>query len=182
MNTTTLKSEIINQEIQDLINYSKSCIVSKNELDPNLAHTLDVMSEKVEKAISLKKKSDDPISLIYLRLVKKVIRKFYRANELLRELNNRNRLFEEIDTVSELDILLENLKNIVSINPKELNLKDLQADIKRIEDLEDQKKRILMTYLMSDWKKLESVLLLMKLGETYRDIADELFNISILVN
>ena len=39
-----------------------------------------------------------------------------------------------------------------------------------------------MTYLMTDWKNLEYVLSLMKLGETYRDIADDLLSITILKN
>ena len=77
---------------------------------------------------------------------------------------------------------MSNLQNFINVDPKELSIEEIQDDIKKIEDLEDQKKRILMTYLMSDWKNLESVLLLMKLGETYKDIADELYNISILVN
>ena len=180
MSTATLNSEFMNHEILELIEHSKDSIT--NRIDPNLKETLDKMDKEVKKSIELKKKSNDQISLMYLKLIKKVINMFYTANDLLKKLSSRDTNFEEIDTTTELDILLSNLTEIITAEPRELNLENLQADIKRIEDLEDQKKRILMTYLMSDWKNLESVLLLMKLGETYKDIADELYNISILVN
>lgn len=180
MNVSGLNSEIMNKEILDLIEHSKNCIAKK--VDPDLETTLSKMDRRVRKSIELKKNSGDQISLMYLKLVKKVINKFYTANDLLKKISSTDTYFEEIDTASELDILMSNLQNFINVDPKELSIEEIQDDIKKIEDLEDQKKRILMTYLMSDWKNLESVLLLMKLGETYKDIADELYNISILVN
>lgn len=180
MNVSSLNSEIMNQEILDLIEHSKNCIAKK--VDPDLETTLGKMDRRVRKSMEYKKNSGDQISLMYLKLVKKVINKFYTANDLLKKISSTDTYFEEIDTAYELDILMGNLQNIINVDPKELSIENLQADIKKIEDLEDQKKRILMTYLMSDWKNLESVLLVMKLGETYKDIADELYNISILVN
>ncbi len=90
--------------------------------------------------------------------------------------------FDELDTLTELDILLSHLKKIVNKSPKKINVKKLEADIEKIEKIEDQKVRVLMTYLMDDWKNLEYVLSLMKLGETYKDIADDLLSISLFKN
>lgn len=180
MNLISLNSEIMNEEVVELIEHSKNCIARK--VDPDLETTLKKMDKKVSKLIEVKKNSNDQITIVYLKLIKKVLNQFNVANGLLKKLSYTDTCFEEMDTSAELDILMRNLQNIINVEPKQISIEQLQSDIKNIEDLEDQKKRILMTYLMSDWKNLESVLLLMKLGETYKDIADELYNISILIN
>ncbi len=180
MNPVQVCSNIQNEEIENLINSSKNYINKK--IDPNLELTLDKMIKKVELALAESKENMGFESFVHLMLLKKVLNKFHKANDLLQKLRSNNIYFEEIDTISELDILLNNLKSILNTKAESIDTDKLEKDIETIEDLEDQKKRILMTYLMSDWKNMESVLDLMKLGETYRDIADELLNISMLKN
>ena len=77
-------SGLMNKEILDLIEHSKNCIAKK--VDPDLETTLSKMDRRVRKSIELKKNSGDQISLMYLKLVKKVINKFYTANDLLKKL------------------------------------------------------------------------------------------------
>jgi hypothetical protein len=174
-----IKSQDINQEFQHLIDSSKKSINKK--IDPNLEKTLKKLNKQIQAEIKNSKKNKDADSLIYLKLLKKVTKKFKKANNLLLTIKTDSK-FNEVDTLTELDILLSNLKKIVNKSPKKINVRKLEADIDKIEDIEDQKKRVLMTYLMTDWKNLDCVLQIMKLGEIYKDIADDLLSITLFKN
>jgi superfamily I DNA/RNA helicase len=180
LRTFDTQSQGINEEFEHLIDFSKKSINKK--IDPNLQKTLKKLNKKIQSEIKNSKENNDADSLIYLKLLKKVTKKFKKANNLLLALKQTDCKFDEIDTLTELDILLSNLKKIVNKSPKKINVRKLEADIEKIEEIEDQKKRVLMTYLMTDWKNLEYVLSLMKLGETYRDIADDLLSITLFKN
>ena len=63
---------------------------------------------------------------------------------------------------------------------KNLDPEKLERDYDYIEILEDQHKRVLMTYLMQDWKNMDEVLNLLKIGELYKNIAEKLVSLSLL--
>lgn len=176
MNSIDTQSLDMNQDFEHLIDYSKKSINS--DIDPDLSKTLKKLDKQIQSEIKAFKSKKPSELLIYFKFLKKVTKKFKKANNLL-EIIVADPRFNEVDTASELDILLSHLKKIVNKTPKKANFKKLEADIDKMEQIEDQKKRVLMTYLMTDWKNLEYVLNLMKLGEIYRDIADDLLSISI---
>lgn len=180
MKTFDIKTEDMDHEFENIIASSKKSLNKTS--NPNLDKTLSKLNKKIQNAIKYSKDKKDTETLIYLKLLKKVTKKFKKANNILKTIKQTDSNFDEIDTISELDILLNNLKKIVNKNPKKINVKKLEADIEKIEEIEDQKKRVLMTYLMCDWKNLEYVLGIMKLGETYKDIADDLLSITLFKN
>ncbi len=174
------ESQDLNQEFQHLIASCKKSINKK--VDPNLEKTLKKLNKQIQSEVKNSKEKKDRDTLIYLKFLAKVTKKFKKANNILKLLKKTDSNFDELDTLTELDILLSHLKKIVNKSPKKINVKKLEADIEKIEKIEDQKVRVLMTYLMDDWKNLEYVLSLMKLGETYKDIADDLLSISLFKN
>jgi len=64
----------------------------------------------------------------------------------------------------------------------EFDTKKLKMDLELVESIEDQHKRILLTYLMQDWKNIDEVLAMMKIGEIYKNILDHFIEISLLLN
>jgi uncharacterized protein Yka (UPF0111/DUF47 family) len=83
-----------------------------------------------------------------------------------------------------VDTIIGGIRSLIYfISDKEpINVDKLVSDLQTIEALEDQNKRILMTYLMQDWDNLNEVLVLMKIGEIYKTISGELVNTFLLMN
>jgi hypothetical protein len=83
-----------------------------------------------------------------------------------------------------LDILLPHIKILVeNENWRELlDTKKIEEDYAFIESLEDQHKRVMLTYLIQDWHNMDEVINLLKIGELYKNIAEKLVNLSFVSN
>ena len=83
-----------------------------------------------------------------------------------------------------LDIILPHIKTLVEYENWSTNLdtKKLEEDYAFIENLEDQHKRVLLSYLVEDWHNMDEVLNLLKIGEIYKNIAEKLISLSLLSN
>ena len=83
-----------------------------------------------------------------------------------------------------LDILLPHLKALAECDKwfEKLDTKKLEEDCAFIESLEDQHKRVLLTYVIQDWHNIDEVFNLLKIGEIYKNIAEKLVNLSLISN
>jgi hypothetical protein len=76
-----------------------------------------------------------------------------------------------------VDILLSDLRSLIYYDDKFASLEKLESDLKTIDSLQEQHRRVLITFLMQSWVNLKEVLILMKIGEIYKNIAEELVDI-----
>ena len=105
-------------------------------------------------------------------------------SELMDKMKSKKPLYEQIDTKQMLDILLPHIKVLVEYDNWSTNLdtQKLEKDCAFIEALEDQHKRVLLSYLVEDWHNMDEVLNLLKIGEIYKNIAEKLVSLSLLSN
>ncbi|HSE83062.1 MAG TPA: hypothetical protein VLB01_00775 [Thermodesulfobacteriota bacterium] len=176
---------LIEKEFENLILTSKLYITSREKEELSiLQNNIDVLQIEMDKIMGQTEEKFDPNILMVLNRLNKVISKFQTAVQLLENIKSEKPLYPQLDVRRMLDMLLENIRSLIYTysNVQSINVDKLEADLQTIESLEEQNKRILITYLMQDWKNLKEVLTLIKIGEIYKDIAEKLVDISILMN
>ena len=176
---------LIESKFETLIPKSKSYIKTRDESElVSLKDDIANLENKVNDALENIKNGNDANYLTSLKLMLSIIHKFTYSVQLMENLKSKKPLCEEFDTKQMLDILLPNIKYLVEYDnwSKNLDTKKLEEDYAFIESLEDQHKRVLLTYLIQDWHSMDEVLNLLKIGEIYKSIAEKLVSLSLLSN
>jgi len=185
MKTETSDRLLIESKFETLISKSKSYIKTRNESELiSLRDDTANLKLKVIAALDNIQNGHDANYLISLKLMLSIIHKFTCSIELMENMKSKKPLCEELDTKQMLDILLPHIKCLVEYEnwSENLDTKKLEEDYAFIESLEDQHKRVLMTYLIQDWHNMDEVLNLLKIGEIYKNIAEKLVSLSLLSN
>ena len=173
----------IENEFESFVSKSKSYIDTRDreELD-SLKTEIDELSRKLSAAFEDSRQSGDVNYVAALKLMSAIINKFNDSVDLMENLQTGKPLLQEFDTRRMLDVILPNIKCLVEYDNwrDSLDPEKLEKDCMYVELLEDQHKRILLTYLMQDWKNMEEVLNLIKIGELYKNIAEKLVSLSLL--
>jgi len=178
MATETTDRLLIETNFENLVKKSKKYIKSRNENElVALKSDVEKLRERVNIALDTISSGHDANYLTTLKLTLSIIQKFTCSVELMENLKSKQPLCEEFDTKQMLDILLPNIKSVIDCDNWAENL---ERDYAFIESLEDQHKRILLSYLIQDWRNMDEVLTLLKIGEIYKNIAEKLVNLSLL--
>ncbi len=183
MRTDTLDRENIESKIETLVIKSKDYIDTRDESElTTLRNDLIHLKLKIETAIE--NDGHNLANIIVLKLLLSVIHKFTYSVKLMENLKSKTPLWREFDTTKMLDVLLPHLKALTKGEKwfENLDSRKLQEDYAFIESLDDQHKRILLTYLIQDWHNIDEVYNLLKIGETYNNIAEKLVSLSIVSN
>ena len=183
MESTTMNRPEIENEFESFVSKSKSFIDSRNlqELG-SIKEEIETLSQKLNEALEQSQQGGDVNYMASVKLMTSIIRKFNDSVKLMENLKSEKPLLLEFDTKQMLDVLLPNIKCLVEYENwcDNLDPEKLERDHHYIELLEDQHKRILLTYLMQDWKNMDEVLNLIKIGELYKNIAEKLVSLSLL--
>ncbi len=185
METTTSDRRLIETKFETLISKSKSYIKSRNEKELiSLREDIENLKEKVHAGLDNKTNVHNINYLTSLKLMLSILQKFTCSVELMENMKSKKPLYEQLDTKQMLDILLPNIKCLIEYDnwSENLNTQKLEQDYEFIESLEDQHKRVLLTYLIQDWHNMDEVLKLLKIGEIYKNIAEKLVSLSIIAN
>lgn len=182
----TMERLLIESRFETLISKSKSYIKTrdKNELI-SLKEDTENLKLKVNEALeNIPNGNDVKNYLISLKLMLSIIQKFTCSLQLMDNLKSKKPLCEEFDTKQMLDILLPHIRSLAEYENWSTNLdtKKLEEDCAFIEALEDQHKRVLLSYLIQDWHNMDEVINLLKIGEIYKNIAEKLVSLSLLSN
>jgi hypothetical protein len=102
----------------------------------------------------------------------------------MENLKSKKPMCIDFDTKQMLDVLLPHIRILVENENwrEKLDTKKLEDDYAYIESLEDQHKRVMLTYLIQDWHNIDEVINLLKIGELYKNIAEKLVSLSIVSN
>jgi len=185
METEASERLLIESKFETLISKSQIYIKTRNESELiSLRDDIGDIKDKVNSALNNIKSGQDANYLTSLKLMLSIINKFTCSVELMENLKSKKPLCEEFDTKRMLDTLLPNIKCLVEYDnwSENLDTKKLEEDYAFIESLEDQHKRVLLTYLIQDWHNMDEVLNLLKIGEIYKNIAEKLVSLSLLSN
>lgn len=183
MKDVTIDMALIEKEFENLILTSKLYINSREKEELSiLKNNIDVLKLEMDEIMSQSEEKLDSSTLMALNKLNKIVSKFQTTVQLLENIKSEKPLYEQLDVRRMLDMLLENIRSLIYGSDQSVNIEKLEADLQTIESLEEQNKRILITYLMQDWKNLKEVLTLIKIGETYKDIAEKIVDVSILMN
>lgn len=185
MATDTTDRLLIETRFETLISKSKNYIKTRNENELlSLRDDIDNLKHRVNVALESIKEGHDANYLASLKLTLSIIQKFTCSVELMENMKSKKPLCEEFDTKQMLDILLPNIKSVIEYDnwSNNLDTKKLERDFAFIESLEDQHKRVLLSYLIQDWRNMDEVLNLLKIGEIYKNIAEKLVSLSLLSN
>jgi len=185
METRTSDRLLIESKFETLISKSKNYIKTRNENElVSLRDDIENLKDRVNLALDTLEKGNDANYLTSLKLMLSIIQKFTCSVELMENLKSKKPLFEEFDTKQMLDILLPNIKCLIEYDnwSDNLDTKKLEKDYAFIESLEDQHKRVLLSYLIQDWHNMDEVLNLLKIGEIYKNIAEKLVSLSLVSN
>ena len=183
MITETTDRLLIETNFENLVNKSKKYIKSRNENElVSLKSDVENLRERVNTALDTMGSGHDANYLTTLKLTLSIIHKFTCSVELMENLKSKKPLCEEFDTKQMLDILLHNIKSVIECDnwAENLDTIKLERDYAFIESLEDQHKRVLLSYLIQDWRNMDEVLTLLKIGEIYKNIAEKLVSLSLL--
>lgn len=173
----------IENEFESFVSKSKSYIDSRDrEQLGSIKDEIETLSRKLDEALEQSKEGGDVNYIASVKLMTSIISKFNDSVKLMENLKSEKPLLLEFDTKQMLDVLLPNIKCLVEYESwcDNLDAEKLERDHQYIELLEDQHKRILLTYLMQDWKNMDEVLNLIKIGELYKNIAEKLVSLSLL--
>jgi len=173
----------IETKFETLISKSKSYIKTRDESElASLKEDTENLKHRVNLALDNIKNGNDANYLTSLKLTLSIIQKFTRSVQLMENMKSKKPLCEQFDTKQMLDILLPHIKSLIEYNnwSKNLDTKKLERDYAFIEALEDQHKRVLLSYLIQDWHNMDEVLNLLKIGEIYKNIAEKLVSLSLL--
>ena len=185
MKTETSDRSLIESKFETLISKSQIYIKTRNESElVSLRDDIGDLKDKVNAALDNIKNTHNANYLISLKLMISIIHKFTCSVELMENMKSKKPLCEELDTKQMLDILLPHIRCLVEYEnwSKNLDTKKLEEDYAFIESLEDQHKRVLLSYLIQDWHNMDEVLNLLKIGEIYKNIAVKLVSLSLLSN
>ena len=185
METDNLDRSMIEGRFERLISKSKNYINSRSQGElESLRNDLIHLKLKLETAIEKSRKKQEVNNVTALRLMLSIIQKFTYSVHLMENLKSKKPMCTDFDTKQMLDILLPHIKILVEDeNWREmLDTKKIEDDYAFIESLEDQHKRVMLTYLIQDWHNIDEVINLLKIGELYKNIAEKLVNLSIVSN
>ena len=149
-----------------------------------LRNHIEILKTEVEKMDSHPTEKVELNDALMIKILEKAINKFQETARLLEKIKSGKPLYKEIDTRRMLDILLESIRCLLNDNDRTetSNKERLRSDLRLIECLEDQHKRVLLTFLMQDWHNLNEVLTLTKVCEIYKNIAEDLIDLSLLID
>ena len=185
METDNLDRSLLESRFELLISKSKNYINTRNEGElESLRNDLIHLKLKVETALEVSGKKHSSNNIIALRLMHSIIQKFMCSVHLMENLKSKKPMCTDFDTKQMLDVLLPHIRVLIeNENWREmLDAKKLEEDYAFIESLEDQHKRVLLTYLIQDWHNIDEVINLLKIGELYKNIAEKFVNLSLVSN
>lgn len=185
MTTESTENLLIESKFETLISKSKLYIKTRNEEDLiSLNEDIEDLKAKVSSSLENNANGHNINYLTSLKLMLSILDKFTSSVVLMGKMKSKKPLYEQLDTKQMLDILLPNIKCLIECEnwSENLDTKKLEKDYTFIEALEDQNKRVLLTYLIQDWHNMDEVLNLLKIGEIYKNIAEKLVSLSLLTN
>lgn len=169
---------LVEKEFENLILTSKHYIAKRADEEISLMKSnIYALNQKLDAVISRLKEEGDSKRLVILRVLKKVTYKLQTTIHLLEQIKNYRSFYREMDIPRMVDILLSDLRSLIYYDDKFASLEKLESDLKTIDSLQEQHRRVLITFLMQSWVNLKEVLILMKIGEIYKNIAEELVDI-----
>jgi hypothetical protein len=183
METEYLDRSLIESKFEALISKSKNYINTRNERElSSLRNELIHLKLKLETAMEKNKNGRNANYSTAIKLMLSIIYKFTFSVQLLENLKFKKPICPELDTQQMLDILLPHIKTLTEYDSWDTNLetKKLEEDYAFIESLEDQHKRVLLTYLIQDWHNIDEVISMLKIGELYKNIAEKLVSLSLV--
>lgn len=169
--------------IEALISNSKLYINSRHEEEFDvISKNVQMLTMELDRLYKHEMTIADSSNIFILKIFSNIVSKFEESLSLLDEIKNVKPIYKEIDTRYMLDILLKNIKALINYKNQNglIDNEKLKGDLELIKSLRDQHKRILMTFLMQDWQNLREVLILLKISEIYKTIAEELIDIFFL--
>ncbi len=183
METDNIDRSMLEGRFERLISKSKNYINSRSEGElESLRNDLIHLKLKLETEMEKSSRKQQVNHVTALRLMLSIIQKFTHSVHLLDNLKSRKPMCTDFDTQQMLDLLLPHIKILAEHeNWREmLDTKKIEEDYAFIESLEDQHKRVMLTYLIQDWHNIDEVINLLKIGELYKNIAEKLVNLSIV--
>ncbi len=139
------------------------------------------LNQMLDAVISSSGEGGSSKKLIVLRVLKKITFKLQTTVHLLEQIKSCKPFYREMDIPKMVDILLNNIRSLINYEEKSLVFENIESDSKAISSLEEQHRRVLITFLMQDWVNLTEVMNLMRVGEIYKGIAEELVDIFLLM-
>lgn len=182
MSTDLLDKESIESKFETLVSKSKDYMNTRNG-DELVSLRNDLIHLKLKLETAMEKNNNHNASYgTALKLMLSIIRKFTYSVSLMDKLKSKKPMCVEFDTQQMLDTLLPHIKILAEYNnwTDKLDTKKLEEDYAFIESLEDQHKRVLLTYLIQDWHNIDEVYILLKIGETYKNISEKLVSLSLV--
>ena len=157
MSTELLDTDLIESKFETLVSKSKDYMNTRNEGElVSLRNDLIHLKLKLESAMESNKDNHNANYATALKLMLSIIRQFTYSVSLMEKLKSKKPLCMEFDTQQMLDTLLPHIKTLAECKnwTDKLDTNKLEEDYAFIESLEDQHKRVLLTYLIQDWKIL----------------------------
>ncbi len=113
---------------------------------------------------------------LLLPLVAKIILKLKDTLVLMESIKDEKPVCVDLDLPLMTEILIRNLKRLLElmVEGKAVDKEQVNADLQQIECLQDQHTRVLITYLMQNWRGIKEVMQLMKIAEQYKTACQEL--------
>lgn len=176
---------LIESKFETLISKSKIYIKTRDGKELiSLSKDIEDLKEKVSANLDNNAGGHNINYLTSLKLTLSILEKFTSSVVLMENMKSKKPLCEQFDTKQMLDILLPNIKCLIECEnwSENLDTEKLEKDYAFIESLEDQNKRVLLSYLIQDWHNMDEVLNLLKIGEIYKNIAEKLVSLSLITN
>lgn len=174
---------LMESKFETVISKSKDYIETRNEKELiSLRDDIEHLKERVNDSLNENSNGHNINYLTSLKLMLSILHKFTCSVELMDKMKSKKPLYEQFDTNQMLDILLPNIKYLLEYEnwSQNLNTTKLERDYEFIESIEEQHKRVLLTYLIQDWHNLDEVINLLKIGEIYKNIAEKLVSLSFI--
>lgn len=184
MHASLVDTSVIEKEIENLISTSKLYIINRKEAElRDIKNIVGILRSQIDNIQTRSARDAKLKDVLIIKNLNKVVNRFQETTELLEKIKRVKPLYEEIDTSRMLDVLLGTIKSIINHDESEdtIGKERLDSDLNFIESLEDQHKRVLMTFLMQDWHNLTEVLPLMKVCEIYKNICEDLIELYSLI-
>jgi hypothetical protein len=185
MQANLISTSVIEKEIEDLISTSKLYITKRKESElRNIKNIVGILRSQIDNIQARSGQDARLKDALIIKSLQKVISRFQETTQLLEKIKRGKPLYEEIDTSRMLDVLHATIKSIINYDERQntIDRERLDSDLEFVESLEDQHKRVLMTFLMQDWHNLREVLALMKICEIYKDICEDLIELYSLID
>jgi len=139
----------------------------------SLREEIKLLGWKLNAALEENQDNHDANYIAALKLMLLIMDKFSDSVVLMENLKSPKPSLQEFDTKQMLDVIRPNIKYLAQYESwyENMDTKKLEEDCTYIVLLEDQHKRILLTYQIQDWKNIDEALNLLKIGELYKNIA-----------